>query len=143
MGPTVCLTVQTHDVDHTDLGYRLGDQVHLCPDQVAVEHCLVPGEERHLNRAVGCQLGVAQLADAILEIRRQLGQLEVHAGLERLHVSAGNRPVPLTPDHTAQDVHGRVGPHQLPPSLVVYLAGDDRADCRNRSGQAVQHLGAG
>ena len=110
MGAAVLL-VEADDVDHADLVHGLGDQADLGADQVLASTA-PRRQERHLHRAVGRQLGVDQLLDPWPEPLGQRVELEVHAGRRRLHVPPGDRHAPLVPDHAAQHVQRRVGPHQ-------------------------------
>ena len=120
----VGLLVEADDVDHADLGDRLGDQVDLRADEVFVGQRRVTGQERHLDRSGRRQLLVHQLLDGGAEALGQRVELEVHAGRQRLHVAARDGLAPLVPDHAAQHVQGRVGAHQGVAPLPVDLALD-------------------
>ena len=124
VGAAVGLLVEPDDVDHADLGHRLGDEVHLGADEVLVLHGVGPGQERHLDGSVGGELGVHQLLDSRPEALGQRVELEVHAGGERLHVPAGHRHPPLVPDHAAQHVQRGVGAHQAVAAVPVDAAVD-------------------
>ena len=82
----------------------------------------VRGQERHLDRPVGGELGVDQLLDPGAEALGQRVELEVHAGRQRLHVAAGDRHAPLVPDHAAQHVQRGVGAHEPVAPVPVDLA---------------------
>ena len=49
-------------------------------------------------------------------------ELEIHAALQRVHISAGDRRAVITEDHAAQDVQGGVGAHELVAALPIELA---------------------
>ena len=131
VGAAVGLLVEPDDVDDADLLHRLGDHVDLRADEVLVLDRRLTGQERHLDRAGGRQLGVDQLLDRRAEALGQRVELEVHPGAERLHVAAGDRRAPLVPDHTAQHVQGGVrahrgrggGPSRSSPCTVAPTAG--------------------
>ena len=61
----VGLLVESDDVHDADLGDVVGDQVHLGADEVAVEHCLAPVEERDLDRPV--EVSFLDRGEAVLD----------------------------------------------------------------------------
>ena len=61
---------------------------------------------------VGRDLGRAGLGDAVLEALGHLGEVEVHPGLERLHVAAGDQRAEVAEHHAGQQVQAGVGAHQ-------------------------------
>ena len=139
MGASVGLLVEAHDVHHSDLGDRLGDEVDLGADQVLVGQGLGPGQKRHLDGTVGRDLGVDQLGHPLSEPLGQRPELEVHPGRQRLHVAAGHRLAPFVPDHAAEDVQRGVGAHQGVAPLPVERAGDPGPHLGGAAGDGVPH----
>ena len=125
----VGLLVEADDVDHANLGHRLGDHRDLGADQVFVHHSGRAGQERDFDRPVRGQLVVDELLDSGTESFGQRIELEVHARAQRLHVAAGHGHPPLVPDHAAQHVQRGVRSHQLVPTRPL----DDTVNtCRRR-----------
>ena len=63
---------------------------------------------------------------------RHLGQVEVHPGLARLHVAAGDQRAEVAEHDAAQHVQPGVGAHQQAAPVVLDRAGDRGADRRDR-----------
>ena len=67
-----------------------------------------------------------------LKSGRQLGQVEVHPGLERLHAAAGHQRAEVAEHHAGEQVQRRVGAHQRGAPVVLDGAADGGAGRRQR-----------
>ena len=132
MGAAVGLEVESDDVDQPD-DLEIGrKQVRGRPHDGAQRVSLLAREHAHLDRAIGRDLGVERLRQALLEARRDFGQVEVEPCLAGLHVAAGDGHA-VVPEHdAAQDVQAGMGAHQQAASLVVESAPNGRAHGRRR-----------
>jgi hypothetical protein len=129
----VGLLVETDDVDDSDVGDRLGDQVHLGADQIVVGQRDGAGQARNLDVMVVGDRVVGELLEPFLESVGQRIEFEVHARAEWIHVAAGDEPSPLVPHDTTENVHRRVRAHQHVTAIPVDRAGHegpDRRPCR-------------
>ena len=77
------------------------------------------GSTRTSIAPVGGDLGVDQLLQPRLEVGRHLGQVEVHPGLARLHVAAGDQRAEVAEHHAAQHVQAGVGAHEQRAAVVL------------------------
>ena len=76
MRAAVGLLVEADDVHDTNLFNRLGNQVGFGADQVFIENRRVARQKADLDRAIGDQLGVDLLLDAITETLGERIELE-------------------------------------------------------------------
>jgi len=128
MGAAISLLVETHDVDDSDLGDRVWNQIDFGADEGVVGECFGAGEEGDLDWSVGSDLGVDEIRHTCGEAFRERIELEIHTSRQRFHVAAGNWGSPLIPDHTTQDVQHCVGAHEFVTAIPVDGAGDRGAD---------------
>ena len=68
----------------------------------------------------------------LLKSGGHLGEVEVHPGLARLHVAAGDQRAEVAEHHTAEHVQPGVGTHQPGAALVLHRADDLGAGRRQR-----------
>ncbi len=97
------------------------------------------GQERHLDRAIGLELGVDELLDAWTEALGEGVELEVHARGQGLHVPSRDRNSPFVPDDPAQHMQRGVGAHQRMTPLPIHLGLDDVTNDRGRPVHRVPH----
>src|SRR5262249_57435262 len=106
-------------------------------DDVGDGERLVPGQDPDVDTPTGGHLGVTCGLDRVAEAGRYLGQVEVHARRQRLHVPAGDRGTVVAEYHAAKHVQAGVGAHQGGPPGVA-----ERAAHRGTYGRQRLALGA-
>jgi hypothetical protein len=132
VGAAVGLGVEAGDVDDADdldVGW---EQIRRGPDDVGDRERLLTRQVADRDRAVGADLRVDRLRNAVLEVRRYFGQVEVHPRGQRFHVPAGHQRAEVAEHYSGQHMQPGVGPHQLSTPFVVERAAHGRADRRYR-----------
>src|SRR5581483_6595576 len=109
VGAPVGLGVEAHDVDDAYFGEIRREQVGGGADDVGDRVRLLARQHLDVDPPVGGDLHRACGGDGVLEALRHLGQVEVHPGLERLHVAAGDQRAEVAIDDACEQVHRRVG----------------------------------
>src|SRR5690606_37728372 len=131
VGAAVGLGVEADDVDDADVLDFGRYEVRGRPDDVGDLERLVPREGLDVDAPVGLDLGVARVLDGLLETGRDLAQVEVHAGGQRLHVAARHEAAVVAEDDAAEQVQPRVRAHQRGAPVVLDRPLDDGADGRD------------
>ncbi len=119
MGPTVCLPIQSDDVDHTNLGQRRRQEAHFGSDEARILIGFSTVEERHLDPPGQVELAVQLRLDGLPVLGVPFGYLEIEPALTGVHVPARYRALKTIPHDTAHGVHRRMRPHQLVAALPV------------------------
>jgi branched-chain amino acid transport system substrate-binding protein len=133
MRAAIGLAVEANDVDHANLGHRLGDETHLCTDQIFIHHRSGAGKKLHFDRMVCFEFEVHEFFDTRTKAVRQRVELEVHPRRELIHVPARNGNLPLVPNHTTQHMQRGVRTHQRVTPLPLDRARHDFTNHRART----------